>query len=249
MLIHSEYTLYGHFLHLRKLLQGVGKIRFFLDQDAGMRAACLGSFTDRIKDRSVDACYVRITKEQTVDEKRRLVSAAKIIFNEIAEANPELTRDEVKLLMLRERINAAKQIGQWKDRWVMHPLPTISESEKASCHLTDLGDYDDRHLAWLHNKASLHAVDSWFNRLRRRCSLLERPISSSANRGRMWNGYSPYKPEQVEKLLTIFRACHNYVWLPSDARKPDRQSTPAMRLGLARAPLDYQDIIYFRERR
>ena len=92
-----------------------------------MRAACLGSFTDRIKDRSVDACYVRITKEQTVDEKRRLVSAAKIIFNEIAEANPELTRDEVKLLMLRERINAAKQIGQWKDRWVMHPLPTISE--------------------------------------------------------------------------------------------------------------------------
>jgi len=37
-----EYTLYGHFLHLRELCPNVGKWRFALDQDSGMRAACLG---------------------------------------------------------------------------------------------------------------------------------------------------------------------------------------------------------------
>ena len=122
----------------------------------------------------------------------------------------------------------------------MHPLPSMSEPEKALCYLTDFGDYDADHLAWLYNKASLHAVDSWFNRLRRRCSMLERPIVSSGNTGRVWNGYSTYRPEQLGKLMTIFRACHNYIWT-SDKRK----DTPAMRLGLARAPLDYKAIIYF----
>ena len=47
------------------------------------------------------------------------------------------------------------------------------------------------------------------------------------------------------KLLTIARACHNYVWT-GDKKKGVEPRTPAMRLGLARAPLDLSDIIYFR---
>ncbi|MFJ1261022.1 hypothetical protein ACGLHR_52025, partial [Cupriavidus sp. CuC1] len=216
------------------------KIRFFLDQDSGIRAACLGAFAARIRARTVDAFYVRISKELTVDQKRALVAASKREFDEKAAAHPGLKPNQVKLLMLRERCQEAAALGKWKDRWVFHPLPTMAEPEKASCLLTDLGDYDADHLAWLHNKASLHAVDSWFNRIRRRSSMLERPISSQANRGRVWNGYSVYRPEQIGKLLTIFRACHNYVWLADGVK-----DTPAMRLGLAKAVLDYKDIIYF----
>ena len=121
----------------------------------------------------------------------------------------------------------------------------MSEPEKAMCFLTDMGDYDEDHLAWLYNKASLHAVDSWFNRLRRRSSMLERPVSSAGNRGRVWSGYSAYRPEQIGKLMTIFRACHNYLWV-GEGKGVRQKGTPAMRLGLAKAPLDYTDIIYFR---
>ena len=240
MQVHAEYTLYGHFLHLRELLGHVGKVRFFLDQDSGMRAACLGTFADRIKTRDCDVFYVRIAKELTVDEKRRRLRDAQAEFAREAAKHAGFTENEVKLLLLKARIAAAQSIGQWKDRWVMHPLPSMTEPEKALCYLTDMGDYDPDHLAWLFGRASLHAVDSWFNRLRRRSSMLERPISSSGNRGRVWNGYSAYRPEQLAKLMVIFRACHNYLW-PGDRRK----DTPAMRLGLARAPLDYRDIIYF----
>ena len=81
------------------------------------------------------------------------------------------------------------------------------------CFLTDIGDYDEDHLAWLYNKASLHAVDSWFNRLRWRLLMLERPVSSAGNRGRVWSGYSTSRPEQIGKLMTIFRACHIYLWV------------------------------------
>lgn len=240
MQVHAEYTLYGHFLHLRELLGNVEKIRFFLDQDSGMRAACLGAFSGRISAREVDAFYVRIAKDLTVDDKRKRMADAKALFDAEASNHPGLSVDEVRLLLLKAGVSHAKSIGQWKDRWVFHPLPSMSEPEKASCHLTDFGDYSAEHLAWLHNKASLHAVDSWFQRLRRRSSMLERPISSSSNRGRTWNGYSAYRPEQIAKLLTIFRACQNYVW--TGAKSGD---TPAMRLGLAKAPLDYKDIIYF----
>lgn len=125
------------------------------------------------------------------------------------------------------------------------PRPTMSEPEKAMCFLTDMGDYDGDHLAWLYNKASLHAVDSWFNCLRRRSSMLERPVSSAGNRGRVWSGYSAYRPEQIGKLMTIFRACHNYLWV-GEGKDARQRGTPAMRLGLAKAPLDYSDIIYFR---
>lgn len=240
MQVHAEYTLYGHFFHLKRLLANTGKVRFFLDQDSGMRAACLGAFADRIKARDCDAFYVRIAKDLTVDEKRRKLRDAEAIFNAVADTHPGLTEHQVKLEMLKQRIAAARTIGQWKDRWILHPLPSMTEPEKALCLLTDFGDYDPDHLAWLFYKASLHAVDSWFNRIRRRSSLLERPISSSANRGRVWNGYSAYRPEQVAKMLTILRACHNYIWT-----MPRSNNTPAMRLGLAKAPLDYKNIICF----
>lgn len=75
--------------------------------------------------------------------------------------------------------------------------------------------------------------------------LLERPFSSATNRGRVWNAYSPYRPEQINKIQTILRACHNYVWLP-EGKKAAAKGTPAMRLGLAKAPLNLSDIIYYR---
>ncbi|MCX7185111.1 MAG: hypothetical protein NTW90_07755 [Nitrosospira sp.] len=244
MLVHAEYTLHGFFLALRKMFSSTAKVRFFLDQDSGMRAACLSAFANRIKDGSCDAFYVRIAKDLTIDEKRRRVDWARGEFDSVAAANPSLDENGVKLLMLKDRIAKAQTIGPWKDRWVFHPLPTLSEADKAVCHLTDMGLYDPDHLAWLYNKASLHAVDSFFNRIRRRSSMLERPVISSANRGRVWNAYSAYRPEQINKIQTIIRACHNYVWTAEG--KKAAKGTPATRLGLAKAPLDLNDIIYFR---
>jgi transposase-like protein len=69
MQVHAEYTLYGHFMFLRKLLGGVGYIRFYMDQDSGIWAACLGAFADRVLDKSCDAFYVKVGKELTQAEK------------------------------------------------------------------------------------------------------------------------------------------------------------------------------------
>ena len=43
MLVHGEHTMYGCFFFLKRLLGNVQKWRFFLDQDPGLRAACLAA--------------------------------------------------------------------------------------------------------------------------------------------------------------------------------------------------------------
>lgn len=239
MQTHGEYTMYGHFFFLKRLLGNVKKWRFFIDQDSGLRAACLSAFHDEIRNRTADAFYVRITKDMTVDEKRHRYSDAKALFEQAKVAHPGMKPQEIKLLLIKERLACMTSHGKWQDQWLDHPFPTMSEPEKAVAYLTDLGDYDEDHQAWLYNKASLHGVDSFFNQVRRRLSLLERPIHSKSNKGRIWNGYSPYNPGNVAKVLDIMRTVHNYILTGKDGK------TPAERLGLAQAPLDYEDIIYF----
>jgi len=143
--------------------------------------------------------------------------------------------------MIKEKMAQVAQIGRWQDRWVEHPFPHMGEPEKAMCYLTDIQGYDEDHLAWLYDKASLHAIDRFFMQVRRRLSLLERPISSSANPGRRWFGYGPYKPAMVGKLLEIFRVFYNFV----EAGK--NKQTPAMRLGLAKGKISVEDIVYYRQ--
>jgi transposase-like protein/DNA-directed RNA polymerase specialized sigma24 family protein len=240
MQIHSEYTLYAHFMHLRRLLPKVEKIRFFLDQDSGMRAACLGTFAKEIKEgSSVDAFFVSIAKNLTVDQKRRKVAESKAMLDQYMNEHPELTKQEAILAIIKVRLLFMESVGKWKDRWLLHPFPDMSEPEKAICYLTDIHEYDTDHLAWLYNKASLHAIDTFFMRVRRRLAPLERPIHSQSNAGCVWNGYAPYNPKQIQKLLDIMRVSHNFILKGKDGK------TPAMRLGIAKGLVDHEDILYF----
>lgn len=239
MQVHSEYTLYGHFYFLRQLLPGVEKIRFFLDQESGIRAACLAAFADRIKAREVDAFYVRIAKDMTVNEKRKLVGEVARHLETARARYPGLTDKELETKVIKERVKKMAKIGKWQDRWLYHPFPDMGEPQKAVCYLTDYGDYDEDHLAKLYGMASLHAIDRFFMQIRRFLSLLERPIQTSSNARRVWYGYGGYNPEMGVKLLTIFRTCYNYVLVGEDGK------TLAQRLGLARAPVTLERIIYF----
>jgi hypothetical protein len=237
--IHAEYTLYGHFFFLRQLFGGVEKLRFFMDQDSGIRAACLAAFQPKIRSRTADAFFVRIAKELTVNQKRAELAASRARFEAAKHAHLGLSDGELQLMLIKAAIARMATLGQWQDRWLTHPFPDMSEPQKAVCYLTDCGDYDADHLAWLYRKASLHGIDRFFMQVRRRLSLLERPISTASKVGRKWYGYSAYNPEIAVKLLSIFRVFYNYCAVGKDVQ------TPAMRLGLAKGRVSLEDIIYF----
>lgn len=239
MQVHSEYTLYAHFRLLRDLLGGVGKINFYLDQDSGMRAACLSMFEQEIKDGKADAFYVRLAKELTVPEKQAALTRSRAEIYQWQERFPDLTPREVEFLMIREQMRNMRAYGKWNDRWLTHPFPNMSEPEKAVCYLTDRGETHEDHLAWMYYKASLHSIDRFFMQVRRRLSLLERAIGSASTARRMWYGYSAYNPEMIVKLLEIFRTYYNYCLAGQDER------TPAMRLGLAKGRASPEEMIYY----
>lgn len=242
--VRAEYTMIAHFYFLRQLLGNVEKWRFFLDQESGIRSACLTAFQKEVAEHTAEAFYVAIEKELTVDEKREFKAKAKKAFDEFKEKFPLLSDNEIKIEMLKNEIQSVLHLGDFKDSWVKHPFPSMAEPNKAMCWLTEHeeGDMDLTHKAWLYNKASLHGVDVFFQKIRRRMSMFERPIHSSGNAGRTWNGYGCYNPSHAVKMLEIFRVVHNYI----DTKKEDGVvTTPAMRLGLANAPLDYKDILYY----
>lgn len=235
--VHAAYTIYAHFLLLRRLLGSVEKTRFFLDQDSGMRAGCLAAFEDMIKQRRCDAFYVRINSMLSIDERRRVVRQTRQAFEKVKGAHPGLTDSRIKLMMLKESLTQVAAFGKWQDKWVFHPFPSMSEPAKAMCYLTDIQGYDDDHKAWLYNKASLHAIDRFFMMARRRLQLLERPLTGGRP-GQRFYIYSPYDPEIVAKVLDIFRVWYNYIFHVG-------KQTAATRLGLAKGPVTYEDIIYY----
>lgn len=81
-------------------------------------------------------------------------------------------------------------------------------------------------------------IDNVFMKARRMHSALERPVSTSSSHNRVWHGYAPYNPAMLEIYLTLFRVASNFIHVGDDGR------TPAMRLGFAKEPLRYEDILW-----
>lgn len=240
MQIHTEYTLYGHFYFLRDLLRHVRKLRFFLDQESGIRAACLAAFQERIAARECDAFYVSINKTMTNDEKEQAMREVDRDIRKLAEEYPyDLAHTSLRRLLIERVIRKRTPMGPWRDIWVDVPSRIKSEPERKVCHLTDFGDYDERHLAALLDKASLHGIDRFFAQVRNSLSLLARAPSSASNTGRIWYQKNPYDPEVAAMLLDIFRVNYNYLEVGADKK------TPAMRLGLARSKVRLTEILTF----
>lgn len=258
--VKSEYTMFAHFLAIKELFGYVGKYRFFLDQDSGIRGAFMNAFKDEVKAKTADAFFVAIEKELTVDEKRKLKNDSNRKIASYLKANPSMTREEAQLALLKVEIQNVQPIGQWNDKWVHHPLPNMAEANKSMCWLTEDETMSLDHKAWLYNKASLHGVDSFFQKVRRRISMLERPIHSSSSTGRVWNGYGAYNPAMVGKLLDIFRVVHNYIDTKDESYetglfnkkngKPEKKvntTTAAMRIGLTAKPYTYEEVLCFNQ--
>lgn len=255
--VKAEYTMFAHFLAVKALFGKVDKYRFFLDQDSGIRGAFMNAYKEEVKAKTADAFFVSIDKNMSTGDKRRLNNQAIRNLKEFMESNPSLTENQAILLLLKQSILATQPIGKWGDKWVNHPFPTMAEPLKKMCWLTEDPTMDIDHKAWLYNKASLHGVDSFFMKIRRRVNMFERSLHSSANVGRVWNGYGAYDPSMVVKLLDIYRVVHNYIDCREESElngKFDKKgkalynrwkTTPAMRIGLTGKPFTYEEVLYF----
>jgi len=239
--VHADYLMHGHYWFLRSLTHGAEKLRFYIDQDAGLLHACLGAFADKVLNRQADVVQVDIQKDLTIDQRKNSHGKAKRWFEGERARFPGMKDNVVRTAILAERVAAAREAskaerGKLQDVWLEYPFPDMAEPGKKLRFVTDLDDYDDHHVANLLMKGSLWPVDTVFNRIRRRMSMFERPVQSVRRARRMWHIYAPYDAAMVEKMLTIFRVWHNYVWVDAKAKK-----TAAEKLGMAEGKVRMQD--------
>lgn len=246
--LHETSVMNAHIQLVARLLQRAPKLRFYMDQESGLRAAFMAAVPGRVKSRTADAFYVSVAKDQTVDEKRALVAKANRRLKKFLEEHPDLTDDEVKVVLMRQEMLSPETIGIFKDLWVNHPVPDLREPHKKVCWLTDIDipstDVNEReqqlnHGARLLLKGSLSSVDRFFMQIRRGITMAERGVISASADRRLWFGKNAYDPDHLAKLLEIFRVYFNYCEVGEDKK------TPAMRLGLARGPVASEDILYF----
>ena len=114
----------------------------------------------------------------------------------------------------------------------------MDEPNKAVSWLTAIDSIDEDRKADMFLDAGLARIDNVFMMTRRLFSALERPIGTSSSHNTVWRGYAPYNPQMLRKHLTIFRAMSNFVRAGDDGR------TPAMRVGLERKPLTFENLLW-----
>jgi len=156
--VHADYLMYGHYWLLRHQLQGADKIRFFLDGDSGLLAACMSAFADRVKARTADIAVLHIDKELTVDARNAALAKAASWFRAERARFPELSERQARSAILTEIIAAARSTApdnRLQNSWISSPFPDLAEPNKRIRFVTDLGDYDDAHAASLLLKATL----------------------------------------------------------------------------------------------
>ena len=256
MLLHENVVMQAHMQFVSRLLHRADKLRFFMDQESGLRAAFMAAAPDRVLNRTLDGFYVQVYKEGTVGLKKGLVAQSKKAFMEfygemldVAMENDELpTENDAYAAMMRLEMDRAHTAGQWDDKWVRHPKADMREPVKLACWLTDIDPkaLDDKeredqlnHAARLYLRVSATGVDRYFMQVRRALTMAERGVVSASADYRRWFGKNAYNPAVLAKLVEMFRTYFNYCEVGADKR------TPAMRMGLARGPVAPEDIIYF----
>lgn len=102
--------------------------------------------------------------------------------------------------------------------------------------------------------ASLHGVDNYFQMLRRRINMMERPIKTASKSEKktvdsLWSGYASYNPKHLSMLIEIFRVYNNYVL--TDEKNNIKHGynrkalSPAQKLGLVDNAFTIYDLIEF----
>lgn len=239
VMTHLDYTAYAHAIFVRRMIGEAGYITIYLDQDEVLRSAYTSAFDAHIAFDRAEMATVQFQKRMDIDEKRRLSAECRRAIRALALAcgcDPELA---ISRKMAWDYAQLCRTEADWRNRWVAHPRDTTNEPRRRIQYLTDTNRKNLTDIGWTLSGATLAPVDNYFMRIRRKLYYLERPIPSHTNANRLYYGYSAYDPKRVGQYLEIFRTYTNYI------QKDAKGITPAMRFGLAKGPLRFEDILYW----
>ncbi|SDN93533.1 hypothetical protein SAMN04487897_10650 [Paenibacillus sp. yr247] len=132
---------------------------------------------------------------------------------------------------------------KWAKKPIEHPLPSIDQGKRFVDCTTDLSSYEIEHVANMLVKVNDKATSAFMQQIRRRLSILERPLVTARGEGKSYI-YANFNPKYAQYALTILRTFYNFC-LPYNSWDKVKV-TPAQRLGIADKQFTMKDIIYFK---
>lgn len=125
---------------------------------------------------------------------------------------------------------------------INHPLPAKDEGIRYVNLINYVPYISDSDLAKLIVQVNSRAINNFFQEVRRRISILERPIVTARGDGKSYI-YSNYNPKYAQQIVTIFRTFYNFCY---PKKNNGRLLTPAQYIGLTDKVFEIKDIVYFR---
>lgn len=240
VMTHLDYTAYAHARLMRRFLAKTKHVTVYMDQDEVSRSAFVSAFAWKIISQEAEMAMVQFQKQMDIDTKRELSKESRQKIAVLASRLNELPERAIATKMAFDYVSLKQTTPSWRDRWIAHPKNTINEPLRRVLYLTDTGAKDPMQIGWTLSGATLAPVDNYFMRLRRKVNYFERPLPTRSNAGRLWTGYQPYDPMRVVQLLEIFRVYTNFILTDT------KGETPAMKFGLAKGTIRFEDILYWR---
>ncbi|MCL6573141.1 MAG: insertion element protein, partial [Bacillus sp. (in: Bacteria)] len=130
---------------------------------------------------------------------------------------------------------------QGKNRLV-HPIPTTDRGKRELDVITDGSHLTNFQLASLLVQVNDNAINGFLQAVRRRLSILERPLVTARGDGKSYI-YSNFNPKYSQMAITILRTYYNFCLA---YKANGKEETPAQRLGITNRIFTWEDIIYKR---
>lgn len=129
---------------------------------------------------------------------------------------------------------------EYADNLIEHPLATIDRGFRSVDCTTNLSSLEPKDIASLIMNVNDNATNTFIQQIRRRLSILERPLTIARGDGKSYI-YSNFNPKDAQRALTILRTYYNFCFA---FKSNGVMETPAQRIGIAKKKFNINDIIY-----
>lgn len=215
------YSATAHLLAVSQMLPFEAGITLSSDDDAAIETAVLTAMLSRIRAGRFDYAKVSIDKDLSKPKKDALVGAYQAKLKAFAEAQVEISGfNDLLDRFVRTFASAAERPPKSGQIWRHSPIQRMYEPNKrVAVRVQRPGteeSVDGRYWTMV-RRASLHGVDTFFNMLRNRVSMVARPGLSRSTK-RLYSNKQTYRPEIAAKVIDIARVYYNFV----EPRKAER---------------------------
>ncbi|WP_062350029.1 hypothetical protein [Bacillus kwashiorkori] len=249
----SNYTAIAHLWLIKQTLHSENW-RFVSDEDETIMKAIYRSFNDEFLSGNAHHFLCKVDRDKDLpDAYKEHIEAASMLkdwgerngFHKMSQSKLATLKviSELQALPLYKTLSDGIQTYKvWAKNPIEHPLPPSDKGYFSVDCTTDISSYSDEHVANMLLKVSDRPTNNFMQVIRRRLSILERPLVTARGGGKSYI-YANFNPKYAQMSLTILRTYYNFC-LASKTKGINK--TPAQQLGLTDKQFTINDILYFK---